>query len=117
MMDIEKIAKVCHETNRAYCAGLGDTSHKPWEETSWAIKQSAIAGVAFVQENPDASLGFVHENWRKHKQIEGWVYGEEKSEEKRTHPCMRPYEELAPEQRVKDKLFRAIALSLLDNAV
>jgi len=32
-MDItkERIAKVCHEVNRAYCAGIGDNSQVPWE--------------------------------------------------------------------------------------
>lgn len=112
MMDVEQIASVCHEANRQYCLMLGDASQKSWREAPWSLRQSAIAGVVFVQENPDAPLSFLHENWRKHKAAEGWIFGEEKCDEKKTHPCMRPYEELPPEQRVKDTLFRAIAKAL-----
>lgn len=114
MMDVDHIASVCHEANRRYCFSLGDMSHKPWEETPWSIKQSAIAGVVFVRENPDAPLNFLHENWRKHKIAEGWVYGTEKNIEEKTHPCLVPYEELPPEQAVKDKLFRAVVKSLTE---
>jgi hypothetical protein len=31
-MTTTDIAKVCHETNRAYCETLGDNSQPPWEE-------------------------------------------------------------------------------------
>lgn len=112
MITVEQIAEVCHEANKAYCLSLGDTSHSPWHTTPWSIKQSAIAGVVFVQENPSAPLDFLHENWRKRKAAEGWEYGTEKDIDAKTHPCMVPYEELPPEQRVKDKLFRAIVKTL-----
>jgi hypothetical protein len=112
MMEVEQIASVCHEANRQYCLLLGDTSQKPWKEAPWSLKQSAIAGVIFVQENPDSPLSFLHENWRKYKAAEGWILGETKDEEKKTHPNMRPYNELPPEQRVKDTLFRAIVKAM-----
>lgn len=111
-MDIEQIAEVCHEANRVYCLQQGDTSHKPWAETPFAIKQSAIAGVLYVQENPDAPIWFLHEQWRKHKAAEGWVHGAEKDFDAKTHPCMVDYKDLPPMQRVKDALFRSIARAL-----
>ena len=112
MMDIEKIAAVCHAANRQLCLALGDDSQVSWSEAPWSLRQSAIAGVAMLQENPDAPLNFVHENWRKFKAAQGWVYGAEKNDETKTHPCMVPYEELPPEQQVKDKLFKAIVIAL-----
>jgi len=30
-MDIEDIAKVAHEVNRAYCISIGDNSQQSWE--------------------------------------------------------------------------------------
>lgn len=111
-MEPEDIAKVCHDAIRSFCMTHGDTSHKSWEEAPFAIKQSAIAGVVWLIQNPNAKLNALHENWRKYKQIEGWIYGPEKDFDAKTHPCMVPYEELAPEQQVKDKLFRAIVASL-----
>lgn len=114
MMEIDQIAEICHEANRIYCLHQGDTSHRPWNQTPFAIKQSAIAGVLYVQENPDAPLNFLHENWRKHKAAEGWAYGEIKDESIKTHPCMLDYKDLPEMQRLKDTLFRSIARALIN---
>ena len=37
----------------------------------------------------------------------GWVYGEHKDEQRKTHPCIVPYDELPAAQRAKDALFLA----------
>lgn len=111
-MEVEQIAEICHEANRVYCLSQGDASQKVWSEAPWATRQSAIAGVVFIIENPDAKLDALHENWRQRKKAEGWAYGEERDELSRTHPCMVPYEELPPAQRAKDSLFRAIVKAL-----
>ena len=41
----------------------------------------------------------------KDKVDAGWVYGEEKDEEKKTHPCLMRFEQLSEFQQKKDKLF------------
>jgi len=46
-MDIEQIATVCHEANRAYCATLGDSSQLPWNEAPDWQRESARKGVEF----------------------------------------------------------------------
>ena len=38
----------------------------------------------------------------------GWVYGDEKNADKKEHPCMVLYNDLPEEQRMKDKLFKAV---------
>jgi len=38
----------------------------------------------------------------------GWVYGEVKDVEKKTHPCIVPYEQLPVEQQSKDYIFKGI---------
>ena len=53
----EKIAKVCHEANRAYCEALGDYSQTTWEKAPDWQKESAINGVQFHLDNPGASPG------------------------------------------------------------
>lgn len=40
------------------------------------------------------------------------VYGEVKDGEAKTHPCLVPYEQLPPAQRLKDDLFAAIVRTL-----
>lgn len=109
----EVVAQICHEANRRYCLVLGDKSQKPWEEAPWSVKQSAIAGVVFLHENPNASLSALHECWYQRKKAEGWVFGDEKDDLARTHPCMRPYEDLPAQQKLKDRLFRSIVQTFM----
>lgn len=102
-----QIAKTCHEVNRAYCLSIGDTSQPKWEDAPQWQRDSAIKGVEFHLNNettPEQS----HESWLKEKIDNGWVYGERKDAEKKTHPCIVPYEDLPKEQQVKDYLFKAV---------
>ena len=73
---------------------------------------SAINGVKFHQENPDAGPSHSHENWLKEKEADGWVYGSVKDETHKMHPCMVPYDELPGEQKLKDTLFIAVVRAL-----
>jgi hypothetical protein len=47
------------------------------------------------------------------KRSEGWEHGETKDVERKTHPCLVPYDELPPEQKRKDELFGITARLLL----
>ena len=106
------IARVCHEVNRAYCRVLGDDTQVAWEDAPQWQQDSAVTGVAFVANNPEAGPEKNHESWLAQKAIDGWVYGEVKDAEAKTHPCFVPYDELPVEQRAKDHIFRAIVLAL-----
>lgn len=105
---IETVARICHEANRLYCLGLGDTSQPHWDEAPEWQRDSAIAGVRFHMEHPGAPASLSHDEWMKHKLADGWKYGPEKDPEKKEHPCMVPFEELPPEQQFKDHLFSGI---------
>lgn len=107
-MEVEKIAKVAHELNRAYCEALGDNSQPFWEDAPSWQKDSAINGVIFHIENPDAAPSDSHDAWLEQKAEEGWTYGKVKNPELKQHPCFVAYEELPVEQRAKDYLFRAV---------
>lgn len=113
VFEVAKVAVVCHEANRAYCATLGDVSQKRWQDAPQWQRDSAIKGVEFVLRNPDAPPSANHESWFAQKVADGWKYGDVKDPEAKTHPCMVPYEQLPIEQQRKDKLFRAIVLSLI----
>lgn len=103
-----RIAKVCHEANRAYCKALGDDSQPAWDDAPDWQRNSALAGVQFHYANPDAGPEAGHESWLRQKQAEGWTYGETKDPVAKTHPCYVPYSQLPVEQRAKDYIFRAI---------
>lgn len=106
-MNIQEIAKVCHEVNRAYCLSIGDTSQPSWEEAPQWQKDSAIKGVLFHLEG-DTTPEQSHESWMKEKLETGWKYGPVKDPDKKEHPCMVPYNQLPIEQRAKDYLFKSV---------
>lgn len=112
-MDLNFIAQVCHNINRAYCISIGDNSQPTWEEAPEWQKSSAINGVRFHMEN-DTTPEMSHESWLKQKLAEGWVYGKEKNPELKTHPCIMRYDELPKYQRTKDHLFKATVDSFKD---
>jgi len=107
-MNNEQVARICHETNKAYCETIGDTSQKSWSEAEEWQRQSAIKGVEFALANPGAPASAQHDAWLNDKGKDGWKYGPVKDATKKEHPCFVPYNELPIEQRIKDYLFRHV---------
>ena len=111
-MNIQEVAKICHEANRAYCQTIEDFSQPQWEASPTWQRESAIKGVEFNLANPDAPASASHDSWLEQKRLDGWKYGPEKKAEAKEHPCFVPYEELPEEQKIKDYLFKGIVAAL-----
>lgn len=107
-MRAERIARIAHEANRAYCAAIGDASQLPWADAPAWQRTSAVNGVNFHTDNPAATPENSHESWLEEKRTDGWKYGAIKNPETKEHPCFLPYGDLPAEQRAKDYIFRAI---------
>lgn len=102
---IEAIARVAHAANCEYNDQIGEENFE-FE----LVGESIIDGVeqALLGLSPRA----LHQNWIEFKEADGWEYGTVKDLDKKTHPCLVPYDELPEEQRVKDRLFAAIVGAL-----
>lgn len=106
-MTDEQIARVCHEVNRAYCLAPGDDSQPPWEDAPAWQRNSALDGVRFHLENPDLPASASHVRWMERKIEEGWRWGPDKDPQEKTHPCIKPFDDLS-KQQAKDFIFQAI---------
>ena len=104
-MNIEQVARICHETNRAFCESIGDLSQSPWERAEQWQRDSAIQGVQFKLDNPLAPASAQHDAWCAAKIAAGWKHGDVKDAEAKTHPCLVSYDQLPLDQRIKDFLF------------
>lgn len=113
MDNSEEIARICHEVNRAICEAAGDFTQKSWKDAEAWQRESAIRGVQFTREHPDAPASAQHEAWMADKIANGWVLGSVKNATFMTHPCLVPYDELPFEQRVKDHAFRAVVKAMI----
>lgn len=107
------IARVAHEVNRAYCAGISEVPPQPsWEDAPPLIRNSVIAGVEKHLDNRNITPEQSHAEWCAYKLAEGWRFGEVKNLALREHPNLVPYDQLPQAQRVKDLLFTAVIHSL-----
>lgn len=104
-LTVTDVARICHETNRAYCFALGDFTQREWLYAPQWQKDSAIAGVIGIVSGRITKPSQSHESWLAVKRAEGWMYGPMKDVEHKLHPCFVPYEELSDEQKMKDELF------------
>lgn len=107
----EQIARICHDANAALQYVHGDPSpSQPWDAESAEVQDSAVAGVLAALNG--ATPRELHEHWCSYRRAAGWTPGPVKDSEKRTHPCLVPYEQLPREQRDKDTLFLAVVTTL-----
>jgi hypothetical protein len=108
----ELIAQVCHQANKSWCEKNGDYSQKDWNEAEDWQRESAVNGVSFKINNPDAGHDAQHNSWMQEKIDQGWVYGAKKDPDAKTHPCIVPFDQLPVFQQKKDALFCAIVDAL-----
>jgi hypothetical protein len=116
-MTTADIAQVAHEVNKAYCEAIGDNSQTSWGEAPAWQKESALLGVMFHVENPNAGPEASHNSWLKEKLENGWRLGHVKDANEKTHPCILPFQDLPKEQQAKDFLFRQVVHSLKQHLV
>ena len=55
----------------------------------------------------------VHENWSAGRIAEGWTYGEERDDKKKTTPCLIPYAELPEIEKEYDRVTALQSLKLI----
>ncbi len=112
-MEPKQIAAVCHEANRALTKILSDVPvQPPWDDAPEEMIRSAVKGVIWRMDNPRASAGAQHDEWVRAKLEDGWKLGPVKDAEKKEHPALIPYDQLAPGVQLKDALFTAIVLAI-----
>ncbi|MDT4868982.1 RyR domain protein [compost metagenome] len=103
--------------NRAYCRALSDHSQPAWEDAPKWQTNSALAGVLFHLDNPDASASSSHESWLRPKLADGWEYGPVKDPSRKQHPCIVPFDELPVAQQAKDFIFKGVVDALRPQVV
>lgn len=102
---IQDVAEVCHDINRAYCRLIGDDTQVSWKDAPEWQRNSAISGVKFHLANPNSKPSDSHENWSKEKVADGWKFGPVKDPANKLHPCLVPFGSLPQEQQTKDIIF------------
>ena len=69
---------------------------KPVDTSDVVLSEDLLALSELIAKN-------VHEVWATSRINEGWVYGENRDNEKKTTPCLVPYEELPEIEKDYDR--------------
>lgn len=111
--------KAAHAVHRVWCESLGDGSHVHLDKstpedvaTVRACVRATINLLAVSGTSYDDISRYVHEAWMEKKLADGWRYGPTKSSLSKEHPCIVPYSDLPPEQRVKDEIFCTVVAAI-----
>ncbi len=67
------------------------------------IDTSAVVLPPDLEQLAEKMAKNVHEVWAETRIVQGWCYGEERDDAKKTHPCLIPYEELPEEEKEYDR--------------
>ena len=105
-------AMAAHESNRAYCAAIGDPIQPHWDDADEDTRKSMIAGVWGVLRGNTPEMS--HARWMEVRLAAGWTVGPVKDEASRQHPNLIPYRDLPAAQRHKDWLFVTVVKAILD---
>lgn len=112
--DVDNIARICHEANRAICICNKDLSQPAWDDAPDWQKESARKGVLFHISNPYANSKDSHDQWMETKLRDGWRFGPVKDAIKKMHPSLLPYHALPDTEKVKDDIFKAIVTGYVE---
>jgi hypothetical protein len=110
---IDAIAATIHNLNTEWCRLNGDFKHFSWEEAPKDICDTMKEGVKWVLKNPDITPEEHHNNWVEHKTKEGWTFDLFKDFERKTHPCLVPFDELPFNEKWKNSLIITATLNFV----
>lgn len=67
------------------------------------INTNAIELPEFLKNLVEILARNVHENWAEQRILQGWTHGPERSDHKKQHPCLVPFETLSEEEKLLDR--------------
>jgi len=73
--------------------GCGVAPLIDWDAPLFAFEADEIERLARLE----------HDRWMTARLEEGWRYGPKKDDDAKTHPCLRPYDQLPPHEQDKDR--------------
>ena len=105
-MDIEQVARVSYEANRAIQKELGEEVSPPFKAATYLQINEVLQRVTNYLAGETSEE--YHKSWVARKRDKGWVYGPALNIPAKTHPNMVNYHDLPSDQRLKDHMFETI---------
>lgn len=110
---LDRIARIGHEVNRAYCQELGEEAHPQWTAILGSERALVRKAAEGVLNGTFATLEDQHEAWRQARVDAGWTWGNAKDVEHKISPALVPWADLPASQRAKSAIFRQVCVEAL----
>ncbi|GBC62521.1 hypothetical protein DENIS_3493 [Desulfonema ishimotonii] len=104
---VEQAARSFHQHLKAFRESLGDYTLPDWEETTKHNREMGVRFVRYTLANQSITPESHHEKWVANMAKRGWRHGNERNPDKKTHPCMVPWEDLPYHEQAKTVLMIA----------
>ncbi|UMO77247.1 RyR domain containing protein [Stenotrophomonas maltophilia phage vB_SmaM_Ps15] len=103
-----EIARIAHNTVKAYREAMGDFSVVDWNSADPHVREKLIDFVHIYSENPTDTPETLHQIWMDLKIDNGWAHGDKLDWTKLEHPDLLPYELLSDLRRAADAITWAV---------
>lgn len=101
-----EVAKECHIANNALMVSNGEIENPvDWNELDTHTKNINLASVLKIYDYPNLTAEDIHDEWMLNKIDDGWVYGEVKDVERKTHPLICDFDSMNDIDKMKDQIF------------
>lgn len=67
------------------------------------INTSSVELTSDIKDLTELLAKNAHDIWAKTRMEEGWIYGENRDDHKKEHPCLIPYEDLPDQEKQYDR--------------
>lgn len=105
MGEVENIARICWETNRALqVRDMEELPEPPWDAAPHTRKKALMFLVTQVLEGAVLSPEEAHNCWWGYLADKRWEYARVKDFGERKHPSLRPWAELTPREQLAQRL-------------
>lgn len=137
----EAIAKAIHEHYRKIQQASQGEAGRQWQDLDETFRESnrdqarqitvklrsigcetaplrdwGATSFTFTRDEVELLAEMEHERWAAHKEADGWTWGEQRDDDNRLNPWLRPYAELPESQKQVDRDFVLAIPALLASA-
>jgi len=109
---IAKIAHVVYAAVRVWKLENGETDIPEWEAADTETRDVVTARAIRVLSDARAGDSTFHNEWMVEMAGKGWTFAKVYDERRKTDPMMAPFHLLPYEHQAKERLLRAVVLSL-----
>ncbi|MDB4584824.1 hypothetical protein N9164_16870 [Draconibacterium sp.] len=112
----EKIARIAHDADRAWCAAFGWPGSAGWSHCTPGDREARIEAVLMIITTPGADASTLHDDWCEVMRRNGWRHGAAHDGIARTSPGLIAFDRLPIDQQRRQAMFvgivRALSLGL-----